>query len=244
MSLEPWIGILAYDFADCVGEIVWQEDNCFLGRIGTDFLEGLEGADIETARSLGEHMGSFSDSSSGGFFAFGGDDGGAAFAFGFGLFGHGAFHVRRELNVLKFNVFDIDTPFVGLGVDDFANLDGDFVALAKDLIKVEITGDVAEGGLSESAGRVGVIRGFKNSLRGVDDAEIDDSVDIDGDVVAGDDFLLRDVHRGGADVDFCHVVDVGDDDAEAGLQHAGIFTEAEDNAALVLIDDADAGDDD
>ncbi len=189
-------------------------------------------------------MGSFSNSSSGGFFAFGGDDSGAALAFGFGLLGHGAFHVRGELNVLKFDVFDVDTPFVGLSVDDFANLDGDFIALAKDLIKVEIASDVAESGLGESAGRVGIIRGFKNSLRGVDDAEVNDGVDIDGDVVTGDDFLLRDVHRGGADVNFCHVVDVGNDDAEAGLQHAGIFTEAEDDAALVLIDDADAGDDD
>lgn len=227
-----------------VGEIGRKKDDSFLRGVGADFFEGLEGADVDAAWGLGKEMGGFGNSGSSGLFAFGGDDGGAAFALSLGLFGHSAFHIGRELDVLKANALDINTPFVGLGVDDFADLGGDFVAFAKDFVEVEVAGDVAEGGLGESAGGVAVIGGFEDGFLGVDDASIDDGVNIDGDVVAGDDLLFRDVHRGGADVDLDHFVDVRNDDAEAWVQGARIATEAEDNAAFVLVDDADPGDND
>lgn len=227
-----------------VGEVGRKEDDGLLGGVGADFLEGLEGADVDAARGLGEHVCGFGDGCGSGFLAFSGDDGGAAFAFGLGLLGHGTFHVGREFYVLETDAFDVDAPFVGLGVDDFANLGGDFVAFAENFVEVEVAGDVAKGGLGEGAGGVAIVRGFEDGLLGVDDAGIDDGVDIDGDVVAGDDFLLGDVHWGGADVDLEHFIDVRDDNAKARVQGAGIATETEDDAAFVLVDDADAGDDD
>lgn len=215
-----------------------------MGGVGADFFESLEGADVDTAWSLGEKMGGFGDGGSSGFFAFGGDDGGTAFALGFSLFRHSAFHVGGEFDVLEADAFNVDTPFVGLGVDDFADLGGDFVTFAEDFVEVEVTGNVAEGGLGEGAGCVAVVRGFEDGFLGVDDAGIDDGVDIDGDVVAGDNFLFRDIHRGSANVNFEHFVDVRDDDTEAGVQSARIAAEAEDDAAFVLVNDADAGDND
>lgn len=227
-----------------VGEISGEKNDSFLGRIGADFFESLKGADVDAAWSLGEKVGGFGDGSSGGFFAFGGDDGGAAFTLGFSLFRHSTFHVGGELDVLETDAFDVNAPFVGLGVDDFADLSGDFVTFAEDFVEIEVTGDVAEGSLGKGAGCVAVVRGFEDGFLGVDDAGIDDGVNIDSDVVAGDDFLFRDIHRGGADVNFEHFVDVGDDDTEAGVQSARIAAEAEDDAAFVLINNADAGDND
>lgn len=227
-----------------VGEIGREKDDGFLGGVGTDFFERLEGADVDAAGGLGEEVGGLGDGSGSGFFAFGRNDGSAALALGLGLFGHGAFHVGGELDVLKTDAFDVDTPFVGLGVDNFADLGGNLVAFAKDLVEVEVAGDVTKGGLGESAGRVAIVCGFEDSFLSVDNAGVDDGIDIDGDVVAGDNFLFRDVHWGGADVDFKHFVDIGDDDAEAGIQGAGIFPEAKDNAAFVLVDNTNARNDD
>ncbi len=229
---------------ESVHEVFGKENDGLLGRVGADFFESLESADVDTAGSLGEHTGGFGDGGSGGFFAFGRDDSGAAFAFGFGLLGHGAFHVGGELDILKFDIFNINTPFVGLGVDDFADLSRDFVTFAENFVEVEIAGHIAQSGLSEGASSVRVIGGFEDGFGSVDDTEVDDSVDIDGDVVASDDFLLWNVHRGGANVDFAHFVDIGNDNAKAGLEYAREFTEAENYAALVLIDNADARDDD
>lgn len=145
---------------------------------------------------------------------------------------------------METDAFDVDAPFVGLGVDDFANLGGDFVAFAENFVEVKVAGNVAEGGLGEGAGGVAIVRGFEDGLLGINDASIDYGVNVDGDVITGNDFLFRDVHRGSANVDFEHFVDVRDDDAEAGVQSAGIAAEAEDDAAFVLVDNADARDDD
>lgn len=229
------------EFADSVGEAVWQEDDSLLGRVGTDFFESLQGADVKTAWGLSKQVSGFGNGSSSGFFALGGDDGSAAFALGFGLLGHGTLHVGRKLDVLKADALDVDAPFVGLGINNFADLGGNFVTFAENLVEVKIAGDVAKGGLGESAGGVGVIGGFEDGFGGINDAEIDDGVDIDGDVVARDDLLLRNVHWRGAYIYFDHVVDVGNNHAEAWLQDAREFAEAENDAAFVLVDNAYSG---
>lgn len=209
-----------------VSEVGRQKDDGLLGRISGNLFKSLESTDVDTTRGLSEETGSFSDGSSSGFFAFGGDDGGAAFAFGFGLLSHGAFHIGGEFNVLEFNRLNINAPFVSLSVDDGADLGGDFVALAKDFVEIKIAGDVAQGSLSKSGSGVFIAGSFEDGFGGVDDAGIDHGVNIDGNVIASDDFLLRDVHWGGADVNFNHLVDIGDDDAKTRVQNPGEFAEA------------------
>ncbi len=208
------MGLVAEVGGNFVGEVSGEEDDGFLGGVGADFFKSLESTDVDAAWGLGEEMSGFSDGGSGGFFTFSGDNSGAAFTLGFGLFRHGAFHVGREFNVLEADTFDVDTPFVGLCINDFADLGRDFVAFAQDFIEVEVAGDVAESGLGESTGCVTVIRGFEDGFLRVDDASVDDGVDINSDVVAGDNFLFRNVHRGSADVDFEHFVDIGDNNTE------------------------------
>lgn len=225
-----------------VSEVGRQQDDGLLGRISGNLFKSLESTDVDTTRGLSEETGSFSDGSSGGFFAFGGDDGGAAFAFGFGLLGHGAFHIGGEFDVLELDGLDIDAPFVSLSVDDGADLGGDFVALAKDFVEIKIAGDIAQGGLSEGGSGVFITGSLEDGFGGVDDARINHGVNINGNVIASDDFLLRDVHWGGADVDLDHFIDIRDNDAKTRVQNAGEFTKAQHDAAFVLIDDTNAGD--
>lgn len=211
-----------------------------MGGVGADFFESLEGADIKPTWRLGEHASSFGDSSGSGFFSFGRNNGSATFAFGFGLLSHGAFHVGREFDVLEFNILDVNAPLVGLGVNDLADLCGDLVAFAENFVEVEIASHVPKSSLGESAGGIRIVGSLKDGFGGVDNAEIDDSVDINSDIVASDNFLLRNVHRSSTNINLNHMVDVGDDDAEARLQNAREFTEAKHNAAFVLIDNTDA----
>lgn len=226
-----------------VGEVGGEKDDGFLRRISGNFLKSLESANVDTTRGLSEETGSFSNGSGSGLFTFGGDDGSAAFALGFGLLGHGAFHIGGEFNVLEFNRLNINAPFVGLSVDNSADLGGDFIALAEDFIEVEITSDIAQGGLSEGGSGVFIAGSFKDGFGSVDDASIDHGVDIDSDVITRDDFLLGDVHWGGADVNLDHLVNIGDNNAKTGVENTGEFAEAQHDATLILIDDANARND-
>ncbi len=74
--------------------------------------------------------------------------------------------------------------------------------------------------MGKSAGGVGVIGGFEDGLGSVNDTEINDGVNIDGNVVTSDDFLFGNVHWGGTDIDFGHMVNVGDNDVKAGFEHS------------------------
>ena len=76
--------------------------------------------------------------------------------------------------------------------------------------------DAAERGLRDLRRGAEVVEDLDDGVLGVDDAEVDDGVDLDGDVVAGDALLAGDVHRHGAQVDVDHAVDDGQDDEEAG----------------------------
>ncbi len=185
-----------------------------MGRVGADFFESLESTNIECAGSSGEKTGSFGNGGSGSFFALGRNNRGAAFTFGFGLFGHSTLHVGWEFDVLEFNIFDIDAPFVGLSVNNFANLGRDFVAFAEDFVEIKITSHITEGGLRKRAGGVSVIGGLKDGFGRVNNTEINNCIDIDGNIVARDDFLFGNVHRCSADIDFGHVVDIGNNNTE------------------------------
>ncbi len=88
---------------------------------------------------------------------------------------------------------------------------------------------------------VGIVLNFKDGVLGFFYLEIDDGVDAHGDIIFGDDFLLGNVNGSDAEVDFDHALDDGDDPVEAGLFGFGVFTQGEDDAAFVLINDAHTG---
>ena len=152
-------------------------------------VEGLEVAELE-GHGLGSHEGGGFDELGGGVeFAFGVDDLGAAFAFGFSLLGHGAEHVFRHVDLFDFDGDDLDAEGAGVAVDDGLDAEVELVAVGEDLVEVDFTEDGAEGGLGVLAGLVDVVGDLDDGVCGVDDAEGDDGVDLEGDVVSGDDVL-------------------------------------------------------
>jgi hypothetical protein len=71
--------------------------------------------------------------------------------------------------------------------------------------------------------------------------EVADGVDAGGDVVARDDVLRGDVERDRAQVNADHAVDDRYEQDQSGPLLADQAAEAEDDAALVLAQDADGG---
>src|SRR5206468_507402 len=68
---------------------------------------------------------------------------------------------------------------------------------------------------------------------------VDDGVDFDGDVVAGDRFLSGDLECDDAQVNLAHALDAGDEEEQARSTCPDQAAKAEDDAALVLLDDLD-----
>jgi len=123
---------------------------------------------------------------------------------------------------------------VGLLVDDRLEALVDLVALRQQLVEVDLAQHAAQGRLGDLRGRDQVVLDLHDRLRGVDDAEVRDGVDLHGDVVPGDDLLRRDVQRHGPQVDLHGLVDEGDEDEEPRPLDADQAPEAEHHAALVL----------
>ena len=157
--------------------------------------------------------------------------------------GHGAFHVGRKLDVLEADGFDVDSPFVGLVIDDFLELFGDFVAFAEEFIEFEVAGYVAESGGGKISSCDVVVGDFEDGFSGVEDAHIDNRVNFYRNIVFCNDFLGRDVAGVGADIDFDKFFDIGENEAETGFYGAGVVAEGEDDATFVLFDDVEGRED-
>jgi len=219
----------------------WEDDGSVF--LDADFIEGLEVAELE-GHGLGGHEGSsFNEFGGGVEFAFGVDDLGAAFTLGFGLLGHGAEHGLGHVHLLDFDGDDFDSEGGGVSVDDGLDALIELLSVGEESVEIDLAEDGAEGGLGELGGLVDIVGDFDDGLGGVDDAEGDDGVDLEGDVVAGDDVLCGDFHGLLTEGDADDLVDGADDEDEAwalgGALHAA---EAEDDAALVLLEDVDGVD--
>lgn len=88
------------------------------------------------------------------------DDSGAAFPFGFSLFGHGPFHVRRELDVLDFDGGDVNAPVNGFFVHNGLDFVGNFLPFGEQSIKFNATDDIAQCSLGVLSDGIGVILNF------------------------------------------------------------------------------------
>ena len=94
--------------------------------------------------------------------------------------------------------------------------------------------------LRELAGRLVVVLDLDDRLLRIDDAVVDDGVDLHRDVVPRDHVLRRHVEHARAQVDAHHLLDERHDDDEARPLHLPEAAEQEHHAALVFAQDADA----
>ena len=98
----------------------------------------------------------------------------------------------------------------------------------------------AQGCLGELRGLVDVVRDLDYGAGGVEDAQRDDGVDLDGDVVAGDDVLRRNLEHFLPQGDANHLIEWAEDEDDAGA--FGLRqdpAEAEDDAALIFAENLD-----
>ena len=92
----------------------------------------------------------------------------------------------------------------------------------------------AQRRLRELARRLEKLFDLDHRLGRIDDAEVDDRVDLDRHVVAGDHILRRHVHHDRAQVDAHPLLDPWNDEDQAGAFHLPEPAEHEHDAALVL----------
>ena len=171
--------------------------------------------------------------------ALGREDRGAAVALGAHLLLHRLLDRRRRVDRLDLDAVDADAPAAGRVVEHRAQLRVDLVAARQRLLERQPADDVAQrrdGQLLDRLQRVGDLVGDR---LGVGDREVQDAVDLDADVVAGDhagglerhDLLAQVDHRADA-------VDERHDDRQARVQRALVAPEALDDAGPRLRDDA------
>src|SRR5471032_1430610 len=176
-------------------------------------------------------------------FAFGSDDFRAPLALRFGLPGHRALHLRRQVELLHFHGSDLDAPGLGVLIEDLLQLLVDLLPLREQVVEVELAQSRTQGRLRELGGRVEEVLHLDDGPLGIDDPEVDHRRDLQADVVAGDHVLRRHVARHRAQVDLHHPIDAGNDPIEAGALGLGEAAQAKDDAGFILLDDAQSGDD-
>src|SRR5581483_701038 len=169
------------------------------------------------------------------------DDLGALLALGFGLLGHGAQHALGHVDLLHFHGGDLHAPGVGVLVEDALQAEVDLVAVREQLVELHFAEHGAQRGLRELRRLVAVVVHRDHGAHGIADLEEDDRVHLQGNVVARDDVLRRDferllLQRHAADA--VHRLEY-EDDART-LRPAEHASEAQDHAALPLVQDLDA----
>src|SRR6266545_1383144 len=216
--------------------------------LGGDLPHRLQIAQLHGDRKAHEDLRGLAELGGGLELALGVDDLGPALALGLGLLGHRALHVLWQVDLLHLDRRDLHAPRLGVLVDDPLQLLVHLVAGGQQVVQLHLAEHAAQRGLGQLGRRVHVILDREEGLLGIDDAEEDDRVDLDRDVVTGDDVLGRHVggHRAQADA-LPDLVDEGHQQDQAGAVAlpAGVEdrlrppAEPEDDHAFVLGDDAE-----
>jgi hypothetical protein len=172
-------------------------------------------------------------------------DGGAAAALGGHLQVHRVLQFVRHAQVADLDADDLGAPRIGRLVDDRKEDLVDLGALGQRVVEVHGADDAAQIGRREVDDRLLEVLHLVGGARGVVDAVEHHAVGDHRGIVLGDDGLLGDVehllHDGEPAAD---AVDERHDDPEAGVERAGVASEALDRPVLPLGDGLDAGVDD
>jgi hypothetical protein len=124
-----------------------------------------------------------------------------------------------------------------VAIDDGLDALVELVAVGENLVEVDLAEDGAEGCLGELRSLVDVVGDLDDCLDRIDDTQGDDGVDLEGDVVAGDDVLGRDFHGLLAERDADHLFEGAEDEDDAGASRiVADAAETEDDGAFVLLE--------
>jgi len=138
--------------------------------------------------------------------AIGMDDFGSSLPLRFRLPGDGSPHTLREVHLFRLYKRYLDSPWVGLPIQNLLKLHIDPVPLRKQLIQINLPNNASQGGLSELRGGIKIVFDLDNGFVGIHNAKIDDGVHPDRDIIMGDDILGGNVQRHGPEADFHQLV--------------------------------------
>src|SRR6266404_742684 len=208
--------------------------------LDTDFSERLQIPQLNAGRFGRQKMRGIHQSLRRGELAFGMNNLRAFFAFRLGLLGHRPQHGLGHIHLLDFHVGDLHAPRRGVRIADALKAQIDFVAVSQQFVEFLFAKHRAQSGLRKLRSLVGVIRDFNHGLVGIDHAQKNNRVNLQGDVVAGDDVLRRNLERFLPQRNTHHAIDRAKDQNYAWtLCRAHQASEAEDDAALVFGQDLD-----
>ncbi len=188
--------------------------------------------------AVGEDLGGFEELLRGLLLAFGADHFRAPLALGLGLARDHPDHALVEVDVLDLDVRHLDSPRVGLRVENVLDVVVELVALGEHLVEVVLAEHRAQGRLGEFARRLLEVLHLDHRLVGLHHPEINDRVDLHRDVVARNHVLRRNVEHQRALVHAHHLLHVGQQQDQPRPLHAGEAPEREHDAAFVLAKDA------
>lgn len=107
-------------------------------------------------------------------FAFGVDHPCPPFALGLGLLRHGPNHGFIDIDMLDLDVGNLDSPCVGVRVDNILNILVELVALGEQFIEFVLPKHGTQGRLRKLAGSVDELFDLDDRALGIDNAKIDD----------------------------------------------------------------------
>src|SRR5205807_5114507 len=137
-------------------------------------------------------------------------------------------------DLLYFDRDDFDSEGCGVAVDDGLDALVEAVAVCKELVEIDFTENRAQCGLGELGCLVDIVGDFDDSLSGIDDAECNDSVDLQRDIVTSDDVLRRDFHRFLPERNANHLVERAEDEDNTRTLGGRSAPEPEDDATFIL----------
>src|SRR6187402_412367 len=211
--------------------------------LDTDLSESLQVAQLDRHGLCGEQGGSFDELGGGVELALGMDDLGAAFTLGLSLLGHGTQHVLRHVDLFHFNGDDLYAEGRGVAVDDGLHTAVQGVAMGEEFIEIDFAENTAERGLRKLEGLVDVVAHLDYGQHRIDHPQRQDGVDLERNVVAGDDILRWDLHRFLPETHTHDLVERTEDEDDTGA--GGVLADAaqtEDNGPLILFQNLDGVD--
>src|ERR1017187_1038597 len=198
------------------------------------FAHGLQVAQLQRNRFLGDQGSGLHHFLGGLEFAFRVHNLRAAFAFGLGLFGHCTLHAVGQRHVLHLHRRDFDAPRFGLAINDFLQLLVNDVALRKQVVQRRLPQHAAQRRLRDKRSRFPEILHLHHGVHWIDDAEINHGVHRGRHVVAGHDFLLGNVNGHDAQIHPHHFVYDGNKENQSRPFRALQFAEPENDTAFVF----------
>src|SRR6202165_5011706 len=220
-------------------QIERQGEDDDLGALVRDVGEGRQVAQLQGARLARQGLRRFGQLRGRLALALGVDDLGTPRALGFGLLRHGANHAFVEIDILDLNSRDLDAPRFGGLVEDALQVDVELVALREQIVHLVLAHHRAQRRLRDLAGGIEGVRHLDDGLAGIDDAEIDHRVHLDGHVVARDHILFGYVEYDDSQVHPARPLDAGPDEYHPGTLDAGEASQGEHYAQLVFVQHVD-----